>query len=298
MGSTASTPTGNTRVPATEAVTTRTRPTFVLLMKTLRTTFDASPRPLGLTFTIPSSFWYLRWFDMPGLLQYAGWINLMSYDLHGTWDEHNPVGAIAQAHTNLTEIKLAMQLLWRVGVKPEQVVLGYGFYGRAFELANPSCNTPGCPFAGGAKKGPCSNEAGILMYYEPQAILQKYPNLEPVFDEEAAVKYVTWDNSQWISYDDADTFVLKLEWANEMGFGGSMIWAVHRYCSSHHCGASRSPAVAPLRSIRCFAPHGPIHRLTSRARGGFHLRSGSGALSLYLQGEIRPGSRPDLVMPG
>jgi chitinase len=60
-------------------------PNFVLLMKTLRTTFDASPRHLGLTFTIPSSFWYLRWFDMPGLLQYADWTNLMSYDLHGTW---------------------------------------------------------------------------------------------------------------------------------------------------------------------------------------------------------------------
>ncbi|OHW99356.1 chitinase [Colletotrichum incanum] len=201
-------------------------PNFVLLMKTLRNTFDASPRKLGLTFTIPSSFWYLRWFDMPGLLQYADWTNLMSYDLHGTWDEHNPIGAIAQAHTNLTEIKLATQLLWRVGVRPEQVVLGYGFYGRAFELADPSCTTPGCPFAGGAKKGPCSNEAGILMYYEIQAILKKYPDLKPVFDKEAAVKYITWDKNQWISYDDAETFKLKLKWANEMGFGGSMIWAV------------------------------------------------------------------------
>ncbi|KAJ3953651.1 hypothetical protein N0V92_009873 [Colletotrichum tropicale] len=201
-------------------------PNFVLLMKTLRNTFDRSSRKLGLTFTIPSSFWYLRWFDMPGLLQYADWTNLMSYDLHGTWDRDNPIGAIAQAHTNLTEIKLATQLLWRVGVKPEQVVLGYGFYGRAFELADSSCTKPGCPFAGGAKKGPCSNEAGILMYYEIQAILKKFPDLEPVFDKEAAVKYITWDKNQWISYDDADTFKLKLKWANEMGFGGSMIWAV------------------------------------------------------------------------
>lgn len=54
---------------------------FVLLMKSLREAFDASPRMLGLTFTIPSSFWYLRWFDMPGLLKYADWTNLMSYDL-------------------------------------------------------------------------------------------------------------------------------------------------------------------------------------------------------------------------
>lgn len=54
-------------------------------MKTLRSTFDKSTRDLGLSFTIPSSYWYLRWFDMPGMMKYADWTNMMSYDLHGTW---------------------------------------------------------------------------------------------------------------------------------------------------------------------------------------------------------------------
>lgn len=37
-------------------------PNFVKLMKTLRTTFKASTRGnYGLTFTIPTSYWYLRW---------------------------------------------------------------------------------------------------------------------------------------------------------------------------------------------------------------------------------------------
>lgn len=47
-------------------------------MKTLRETLDASGRHLGLTFTAPSSYWYLRWFDLRGLIKYADWINLMS----------------------------------------------------------------------------------------------------------------------------------------------------------------------------------------------------------------------------
>lgn len=64
------------------------------------------------------------------------------------------------------------------------------------------------------------------MYYEIQAILKQVPNLKPVLDRTAAVKYLTFDNNQWISYDDADTFKLKLAWANQVGFGGSMIWAV------------------------------------------------------------------------
>ena len=85
---------------------------FVSLLQTLRSTFDASPRALGITFTAPSSYWYLRWFDLPNLIKYADWINLMTYDLHGVWDRNNPIGSIVQGHTNLTEIGYAMELLW------------------------------------------------------------------------------------------------------------------------------------------------------------------------------------------
>jgi chitinase len=85
---------------------------FVLLMQTLRNTFDGSGQKYVLTFTAPSSYWYLRWFDLPSLIQYADWINLMTYDLHGEWDRNNPIGSIVQAHTNLTEIELALELFW------------------------------------------------------------------------------------------------------------------------------------------------------------------------------------------
>ncbi|KAK9423441.1 putative cytochrome p450 protein [Seiridium unicorne] len=196
---------------------------FVSLIKALRTTFNASPRSLGLSFTTPSSYWYLKWFDLPNLLKYADWTNLMSYDLHGTWDRNNPIGA---SHTNLTEIQSAVALFWRVGIKPEQIVMGFGFYGRSFQLSDPSCSTPGCAFSGGGDAGPCSATSGILMYYEIQAILNQVDGLEPVYDEDAAVKYLVFDDDQWVSYDDADAFGDKLAWANAIGIGGSLIWAV------------------------------------------------------------------------
>lgn len=125
----------------------------------------------------------------------------------------------------MTEIKLAAELLWRVGVKPEQVALGYGFYGRAFELKDTGCSNPGCAFKGGAKKGPCSQESGILMHYEIQAVLNQTAHLEPIWDKQAAVKYLVFDNNQWVSYDDKDTFAQKVNWANSIGFGGALIWA-------------------------------------------------------------------------
>ena len=46
-----------------------------------------------------------------------------------------------------------------------------------------------------------------------------------VHNKEAAVKYFTWDNDQWISYDDADTFQQTVDWADQTGFSGSLIWA-------------------------------------------------------------------------
>lgn len=73
--------------------------------------------------------------------------------MHGVWDKHNPIGSIVQGHSNLTEIKASVELLWRNKVPPGKVVLGTGFYGRSFTLADPSCDKPGCIFSGAANKG-------------------------------------------------------------------------------------------------------------------------------------------------
>lgn len=99
---------------------------YVELLKTMRTTFDSRPKKYGLTFTAPSSYWYLRWFDLPNSVKYVDWINLMSYDLHRFWDRLNPIGSNVYAHTNLTEIKEATNMFWRAGVPPEKVVLVSG----------------------------------------------------------------------------------------------------------------------------------------------------------------------------
>jgi hypothetical protein len=51
------------------------------------------------------------------------WFNITSYDLHGIWDRTNPyLGPYINSHTNLTEVDLAMDLLWRNGIDPKQVV--------------------------------------------------------------------------------------------------------------------------------------------------------------------------------
>lgn len=166
---------------------------YVFLLQELR---KAMGSQYGLSITIPTSYWYLQGFDIANLEASVDWFNLMAYDLHGVWDGTSPgTQKVVQAHTNLTEIDQAAQLLWRSNISPSKVVLGLGFYGRSFTLANPSCTAPDCPFAGGGNPGTCTNASGILSYAEIQAIITQY-NLKPVLDEVAAVKYITWDGNQ------------------------------------------------------------------------------------------------------
>jgi chitinase len=84
---------------------------YVDLMKELREAINTSGRDYIVTFTAPSSYWYLRHFDLKGMEAHVDWINLVSYDLHGVWDSDNPIGNQVLSHTNLTEIDYALDLI-------------------------------------------------------------------------------------------------------------------------------------------------------------------------------------------
>jgi chitinase len=74
------------------------------------------------------------------------------------------IGSIMQAHTNLTEIKKALDLFWRVGVDPSKVILGTAFYGRSYTMNETDCIQPGCPFSSAGAAAPCTDSAGTLSY--------------------------------------------------------------------------------------------------------------------------------------
>jgi len=163
---------------------------YVLLAQDIRAAFGTR---YGISMTLPTSYWYLQHFDLPGIQKHIDWFNLMSYDLHGVWDKASKfVGPYVAPHTNITEIDLGLDLLWRVGVTPDMVVLGQGWYGRSFTLADPSCNVPNgvCKFTDAGKPGPSSNAAGILNDQEIFDVISQN-NLKPVWDKTAGVKWVS-----------------------------------------------------------------------------------------------------------
>ncbi|KAF8457846.1 glycosyl hydrolases family 18-domain-containing protein [Kalaharituber pfeilii] len=197
---------------------------FTQFLKELREALDKEPLDYVVSFTVPTSYWYLRHFDLASV-KYVDWVNVMSYDLHGTWDSNNPIGSKVLAHTNLTEIKQALDLFWRNSVPANKLNIGIGFYGRSFQLADPTCYRPGCVFKGGAAPGGCSGNSGTLTYKEIMEIIQEN-GIKPYYDENAAVKYIHWNQDQWVSYDDEETMKAKIKFANNLGLGGLLIWAI------------------------------------------------------------------------
>jgi len=155
----------------------------------------------------------------------------MSYNLYGVWDATNPISSIVQGYTNLTEIKLAAELFWRVNIPPAKIVMGFGFYGPSFTLADSTYSKPGCAFSGASNPGPYSATGGILSYYEIMNVLnsvttKKRANITPTHDSVDAVNYFTFDGNQWVSYDNAVTLKQKVDWANDVGLGGALIWVL------------------------------------------------------------------------
>ncbi|KFY63163.1 hypothetical protein V496_04149 [Pseudogymnoascus sp. VKM F-4515 (FW-2607)] len=199
---------------------------FPIFIRNLKNALEATGGRNGLTLTLPASYWYLQHFDIIELVKYVDFFNIMSYDLHGPWEKGNIwTGEYLNAHTNLTEIDSALDLLWRNNIDPAKVVLGLAFYGRASTVANTNCVSPGgCQFASGARALRCSHEISIMLNSEIDQIITE-KNLAPTLYANAAVKVISWDD-QWVAYDDDETMALKVEFAKSLCLGGVMVWAI------------------------------------------------------------------------
>ena len=56
---------------------------YVSFLTNLKSALGSSGHKYGLTITIPSSYWYMRNFDIVSISKIVDWFNIMTYDLHG-----------------------------------------------------------------------------------------------------------------------------------------------------------------------------------------------------------------------
>jgi GH18 family chitinase len=139
---------------------------LVALCREIRRAFTEKDPGWELTVTIPMEYLTMRYFNVEDLESVVDFFNVMTYDIHGPWDQPDLWDAqILKGHANLTEIGSGLDLLWKNGITADKVVMGFSFLGRGFLLHDPSCTTPGrCWFQGASFSSDCTNTPGISSY--------------------------------------------------------------------------------------------------------------------------------------
>ncbi|KOC59780.1 Chitotriosidase-1 [Habropoda laboriosa] len=172
--------------------------------------------------------------------QYADFINLMTYDLNGSWNSNTGINAplYASSRESGNQAKLNANSAARYwisqGAPANKLILGIPAYGRSFTLANPGNNGVGAPTIGAGTAGPYTREAGMIGYNE---ICSNFGQggWTVVRDNEQRVPY-TFKGNQWIGYDDVQSVREKVNFIKALGLGGAMIWSVETDDFRGNCG--------------------------------------------------------------
>jgi chitinase len=161
-------------------------------------------------------------YDVPALAQSLDFVNVMTYDFHGGWEqvtgENSPLYP-APGDTTNWNTNFAMKYWAKKGMPKNKLLVGIAAYGRGWTLNDSNNHGIGAP--GQSAPGlPITNTQGFAAYYE-------ICNL-------GGTRY--WDNNQkvpynvngklWYGYDDVQSVGLKAQWIKDNGFGGAFVWTL------------------------------------------------------------------------
>jgi chitinase len=195
---------------------------FVLLVEEIRAAFDAAPEDFVLSMAVPAADWRLvEGYDLSALAEGLDFFNVMTYDIHGVWDDPQIIGA----NTDMPSIFDSLRYFLDNGVQPSKLVLGLAAYGHTYTLADPSCATVGCPFSS-AGQGGCAGAPGFMPYFSINKYVESgnYNSLE--FNADTGSMELVVNTNELISFDNPATMQLKYDFAAKACFRGLMWWAV------------------------------------------------------------------------
>lgn len=203
---------------------------FTLLLQALNAALDvqgtADNRDYLLTIAGPAGADKVRNLEPAKIAATVDWINLMTYDYNGNWNNytgHNaplskpsgdpgPAGLYAQA---TVDNYLAN------GVPASKLVLGVPFYGRSW--SNVPATNNGL-FQSGTT-GPGTWEAGMLDYKDIAANYLTNAGFAKYRDDTAQVPYLyNKSTGVFVSYDDPASIQAKAVYLKQKGLAGAMIW--------------------------------------------------------------------------
>uniref|UniRef100_A0AAY4E8E2 Acidic mammalian chitinase n=1 Tax=Denticeps clupeoides TaxID=299321 RepID=A0AAY4E8E2_9TELE len=230
---------------------------FTLLCKELLEAFEAEKRGSGFPRLMLSAAVAAgkntidTGYEIPEISKYLDFINIMTYDYHGSWESitgHNSplyqgskdTGDNIYFNTNFS------MSYWRdQGAPVEKLRMGFATYGRTFRLS--SANTGvGAPASGAASAGTYTREAGFWSYYEVCTFLQG-ATVQWISDQK--VPYATKDG-EWVGFDSKMSYEAKVQYLKDNNFGGAFVWSLDLDdFTGQFCGQGSYPLIYHLHNL-------------------------------------------------
>jgi chitinase len=207
---------------------------FTLLLTEFRRQLDlqglADGKHYLLTIAAPAGPAVYANLELEQIHKVLNWINIMTYDFHGSWDKstnfNSPlfksstdpsIDAVVRDHFN---VDAAVQAYLAAGIPPQKLVIGVPLYGRGWEGVQDVNHGLYQPATGAA---PGRYEPGVFTYSE---IKKNYlPTYQEFWQEEAQVPWI-YDPAKgiMITYEDPQSVALKANYVNAQHLSGMMFW--------------------------------------------------------------------------
>ncbi|XP_008848561.2 acidic mammalian chitinase-like [Nannospalax galili] len=273
--------------PGCHGSTPKDKHRFTVLVQELRGAFEKEaiknkkPRlmvtatVIGIISTIQSGY------EIPQLSQFLDYIQVMTYDLHGSWDGYtgensplykSPSDTGTKAYHNIDYI---MESWKKKGAVAEKLIVGFPAFGHTFILSDSSKTGIGAPANRGGHPGPYTKKTGLWAYYEICTFLKNGATW--AWNAPQRVPYA-YKGQEWVGYDNVKSFFLKAQWLKQNNYGGAMIWAIDMDdFTGSFCKQGNFPLTSTLK--KALSVHNASCRETalpaSRSRNG---SSSSGAV--------------------
>jgi chitinase len=195
---------------------------FTLLMQKLREKLNQreviDKKHYILTFAGGSSNSYLNNIETNKLSRYVNYVNIMTYDIHGTWDSYTDLTAPLYPNDDTApqykwSIDQSINAWLTAGLPKDKMVIGVPFYGYVYKGVSNTMDGLYQSYSGGSS---ISYENIVNNYLNKPEYIRH-------FHDESKVPWL-FNGSTFISYEDEQSIGLKAKYIKSKGLGGGMIW--------------------------------------------------------------------------
>jgi len=195
---------------------------FTLLLQKLREKLNArgviDHKSYILTMAGASGQWYVNNTELGILQQYLDFANIMTYDIHGTWDSYTDFNAPLYANTDSTmqdkwSVDQSVNAWTKAGFPASKLVLGVPFYGYIYKEAANVNNGLYQRYSGGQS----------ISYENIAANYLNAPGFIRYFHATSMVPWL-FNGSTFITYEDPQSMGAKAQYIKTKALGGAAIW--------------------------------------------------------------------------